>query len=148
LRFLLLVLSLASAALDPDRDDPLRPHSEALCIRALEKYDVPAPVHRHLPPLCVCHVSIIACRPLWAAFITKELRELTDLAGATMLPLALEFSRSAIPDAKFTRRHLLRHMDLAVAYIDPRPCVCGVLASTMLDAYGRDPGRPPLWRCW
>jgi hypothetical protein len=28
-------------------------------MRALEKYDVPAPVHRHLPPLGVCHVSII-----------------------------------------------------------------------------------------
>jgi adrenodoxin-NADP+ reductase len=55
----------------------------------LEKYDVPAPVLDVLCRSAVRHVSIIGRRgPLQAAFTTKELRELTTLAGASMIPLA------------------------------------------------------------
>jgi hypothetical protein len=71
-------------------------------MRALEKYIVPAPVHRRLLPLRVRHVSIIGRRPLQAASITKEPHKLTNPAGAFMLPLAPEFCRSAMPDTKLT----------------------------------------------
>ena len=55
----------------------------------LEKYDVPAPVLDILYRSAVRHVSIIGRRgPLQAAFTTKELRELTTLSGASMIPLA------------------------------------------------------------
>ena len=55
----------------------------------LEKYDVPAPVLDVLYRSAVRHVSIIGRRgPLQAAFTTKELRELTTLPGASMIPLA------------------------------------------------------------
>jgi adrenodoxin-NADP+ reductase len=55
----------------------------------LEKYDVPAPVLDVLYRSAVRHVSIIGRRgPVQAAFTTKELRELTTLAGAFMIPLS------------------------------------------------------------
>jgi adrenodoxin-NADP+ reductase len=55
----------------------------------LEKYDVPAPVLDVLYRSAVRRVSIIGRRgPLQAAFTTKELRELTTLPGASMIPLA------------------------------------------------------------
>ncbi|KAF8494731.1 FAD/NAD-P-binding domain-containing protein [Russula emetica] len=54
----------------------------------LEKYDVPTSVLDVLYRSAVRHVSIIGRRgPLQAAFTTKELRELTTLPGASMIPL-------------------------------------------------------------
>ena len=54
----------------------------------LEKYDVPSSVLDVLYRSAVRHVSIIGRRgPLQAAFTTKELRELTMLPGASMVPL-------------------------------------------------------------
>ena len=54
----------------------------------LEKYDVPTSVLDVLYRSAVRHVSIIGRRgPLQAAFTTKELRELTALPGASMIPL-------------------------------------------------------------
>jgi len=53
----------------------------------------------------VRHVSIIGRRgPLQAAFTTKELRELTTLDGASMLPLAPELLVPTPPDAQLTRQ--------------------------------------------
>ena len=54
----------------------------------LEKYDVPTSVLDVLDRSAVRHVSIVGRRgPLQAAFTTKELRELTALPGASMIPL-------------------------------------------------------------
>ena len=70
----------------------------------LEKYDIPEPVLEVLRSSAVRHVSIIGRRgPLQAAFTNKELRELTSLDGASMLPLAPELLASA-PDVKLTRQ--------------------------------------------
>ena len=70
----------------------------------LEKYDVPESVLEVLRSSAVRHVSIIGRRgPLQAAFTNKELRELTSLDGASMLPLAPELLVPA-PDVKLTRQ--------------------------------------------
>jgi adrenodoxin-NADP+ reductase len=71
---------------------------------ALEKYDIPEPVLEVLRSSAVRHVSIIGRRgPLQAAFTNKELRELTSLDGASMLPLAPELIVPT-PDVKLTRQ--------------------------------------------
>jgi adrenodoxin-NADP+ reductase len=70
----------------------------------LEKYDVPASVLDVLHRSAVRHVSIIGRRgPLQAAFTTKELRELTTLPGATMIPLPHDITTPA-PGTKLTRQ--------------------------------------------
>jgi adrenodoxin-NADP+ reductase len=70
----------------------------------LEKYDVPASVLDVLCRSAVRHVSIIGRRgPLQAAFTTKELRELTTLPGATMIPLPLDVITPA-PGTKLSRQ--------------------------------------------
>ncbi|TFY59554.1 hypothetical protein EVG20_g7740, partial [Dentipellis fragilis] len=54
----------------------------------LEQYDVPEPVLAVLRRSTVKHVSIVGRRgPLEAAFTTKELREMMNLAHASMVPL-------------------------------------------------------------
>ncbi|KAI9457885.1 FAD/NAD-P-binding domain-containing protein [Russula earlei] len=71
----------------------------------LDRYDVPASVLDVLHRSAVRHVSIIGRRgPLQAAFTTKELRELTTLPGASMLPLAPELVASPPAGTKLTRQ--------------------------------------------
>jgi adrenodoxin-NADP+ reductase len=71
----------------------------------LEKYDVPAPVLDVLHHSAVRHVSIIGRRgPLQAAFTTKELRELTTLPGAFMVPLAHDVITPPASGTKLTRQ--------------------------------------------
>jgi adrenodoxin-NADP+ reductase len=70
----------------------------------LEKYDVPSSVLDVLYRSAVRHVSIIGRRgPLQAAFTTKELRELTTLPGASMVPLPHEIVTPA-SGTKLTRQ--------------------------------------------
>jgi adrenodoxin-NADP+ reductase len=71
----------------------------------LEKYDVPASVLDVLCRSAVRHVSIIGRRgPLQAAFTTKELRELTTLPGARMVPLLLPDDITTPSGTKLTRQ--------------------------------------------
>jgi adrenodoxin-NADP+ reductase len=71
----------------------------------LEKYDVPASVMEVLHRSAVRHVSIIGRRgPLQAAFTTKELRELTTLTGACMIPLSPELFVPPPADTKLSRQ--------------------------------------------
>ena len=70
----------------------------------LEKYDIPTSVLDVLYRSAVRHVSIIGRRgPLQAAFTTKELRELTTLPGASMIPLPPDIITPA-PGTKLTRQ--------------------------------------------
>jgi adrenodoxin-NADP+ reductase len=70
----------------------------------LEKYDVPTSVLDVLHRSAVRRVSIIGRRgPLQAAFTTKELRELTTLPGATMIPLSHDIITPA-SGTKLTRQ--------------------------------------------
>ncbi|KAH9960115.1 hypothetical protein BC827DRAFT_1260872 [Russula dissimulans] len=67
----------------------------------LDNYDVQTSVLDVLHRSAIGHVSIIRRRgPLQEAFTTKELRELTTLPGASMVPLAPELSLdfSVTPD--------------------------------------------------
>ncbi|KAH9959206.1 hypothetical protein BC827DRAFT_519899 [Russula dissimulans] len=71
----------------------------------LDKYDVPASVLEVLRHSAVRHVSIIGRRgPLQAAFTTKELRELTTLPGASMVPLAPELVAPPPAGTKLSRQ--------------------------------------------
>ncbi|KAH9957370.1 hypothetical protein BC827DRAFT_1261598 [Russula dissimulans] len=71
----------------------------------LDKYDVPASVLNVLHRSAVRHVSIIGRRgPLQAAFTTKELRELTTLPGASMVPLAPELVAPPPAGTKLSRQ--------------------------------------------
>ncbi|KAH9996175.1 FAD/NAD-P-binding domain-containing protein [Russula compacta] len=71
----------------------------------LEKYDVPTPVLDVLRRSAVRHVSIIGRRgPLQAAFTTKELRELTMLPRASMVPLAPELITPPSTGSKLSRQ--------------------------------------------
>jgi len=73
--------------------------------RILKKYDVPAPVLDVLRRSAVRHVSIIGRRgPFQAAFTTKELRELTTLAGTSMIPLSPELIAPPPTSTKLTRQ--------------------------------------------
>ena len=71
----------------------------------LEKYDVPASVLDVLHRSAVRHVSIVGRRgPLQAAFTTKELRELTTLRGASMIPLAPDLLAPPPASTKLSRQ--------------------------------------------
>src|SRR5882672_1640682 len=71
----------------------------------LEKYDVPSSVLVVLYRSAVRHVSIIGRRgPLQAAFTTKELRELTALPGASMIPLPHDIITTQLSGTKLTRQ--------------------------------------------
>jgi adrenodoxin-NADP+ reductase len=73
--------------------------------RILEKYDVPVSVLDVLYRSAVRHVSIIGRRgPLQAAFTTKELRELTTLPGASMIPLPNDIVTPPSSGTKLTRQ--------------------------------------------
>ena len=79
--------------------------------RALEKYDVPEPVLDVLRRSAVKHVSIIGRRgPLEAAFTVKELRELTNLPEASMIPI--DSSILTVPPNVQTTRQQTRTLDL------------------------------------
>ncbi|TFL06949.1 hypothetical protein BDV98DRAFT_599302 [Pterulicium gracile] len=80
-------------------------------VSELAKYDVPQDVLDVLATSAVEHVSIVARRgPLEAAFTTKELRELTNLTDAYMVPVPQELL--AVPeDVKLTRQQT-RMLDL------------------------------------
>ncbi|KNZ78692.1 NADPH:adrenodoxin oxidoreductase, mitochondrial [Termitomyces sp. J132] len=74
----------------------------------LEKYDVPRPVLDVLNRSQVRHVSIFGRRgPLEAAFTAKELRELTNLPDAAMVPI-----REDVLDVKETTRQQGRILQL------------------------------------
>jgi adrenodoxin-NADP+ reductase len=91
----------------------------------LEKYDVPASVLDVLHRSAVRRISIIGRRgPLQAAFTTKELRELTTLTGASMIPLAAELLAPPPSSTKLSRQQsrvlqLLQQGSLATTQAPP-----------------------------
>ncbi|OJT15441.1 NADPH:adrenodoxin oxidoreductase, mitochondrial, partial [Trametes pubescens] len=71
----------------------------------LAKYDVPKPVLEVLERSNVQHVSILGRRgPFQAAFTTKELREMMNLPGASMVPLDPAYLTAPEGSLKLTRQ--------------------------------------------